>query len=122
MGGARVALVSAFIEALGLALIWVASGPLTAAIGAALTGVGYALVYPALGVEAVRRAPPQSRGVVMGMYTAFLDVALGFGTPALGLIASRSGLDSVFLASTTVVLATTFFTLPLLVAPAKEPS
>ena len=122
MGGARVAFVSALIEALGLALIWLASGAVLAAIGAALTGFGYALVYPALGVEAVRRAPPQSRGLVMGMYTAFLDVALGFGTPALGLIAGRSGLGSVFLASTLVVIATTVFALWLLIARAKEPA
>jgi MFS family permease len=122
LGGARVALVSALIEALGLALIWLAPGALTAAIGAALTGLGYALVYPALGVEAVRRAPPQSRGLVMGMYTAFLDVALGFGTPVLGLIASSSGLGSVFFVSTLVVLATTVFALVLLAAPPKEAS
>ena len=58
----------------------------------------------------------------MGMYTAFLDVALGFGTPALGLIAGRSGLGSVFLASTLVVIATTVFALWLLIARAKEPA
>jgi MFS family permease len=92
------------IEAVGLALIWQAPGPLVAGAGAAITGFGYALVYPGLGVEAVNRAPPQSRGLVMGMYTAFLDVALGLGSPALGLIAGWAGLGSVFLASTLAVL------------------
>jgi len=120
IGGARVALVSALVEAFGLALIWLAPGALTAAIGAALTGFGYALVYPALGVEAVRRAPPQSRGLVMGMYTAFLDVALGFGTPALGLIANSSGLGSVFLVSTFLVLATTISAVCLLASPKRR--
>jgi hypothetical protein len=47
----------------------------------------------------------------MGMYTAFLDVALGFGTPTLGVIASSAGLGSVFLAATAVVLATTIVAL-----------
>jgi MFS family permease len=122
LGGARVAIASALIEALGLALIWLAPNALTAAVGAALTGFGYALVYPALGVEAVRRAPPQGRGLVMGMYTAFLDVALGFGTPALGLIATSTGLGSVFAVSTAVVLATTIFAVALLVSPAKAHS
>jgi MFS family permease len=106
LGGAKVALVSVLIEVVGLALIRQASGPLVAAAGAAFTGFGYALVYPGLGVEAVRRAPPQSRGLVMGIYTSFLDVALGFGSPALGLIAGWAGLGSVFLASTLVVLCT----------------
>ena len=35
----------------------------------------------------------------MGAYTVFLDVALGFGTPALGLLASRAGIGSCFMAS-----------------------
>src|SRR5207302_6732854 len=88
----------------GLALLWLAPDRVLAAAGAALTGFGYSLVYPGLGVEAVRRAPPQSRGLAMGAYTVFLDVALGFGGPALGLIAGWTGLGSVFLASAMLVL------------------
>jgi MFS family permease len=106
LGGAEVALGSVFVEAAGLALIWFASTSAVAAAGAALTGFGYALVYPGLGVEAVRRAPPQNRGLAMGAYTVFLDVALGFGSPALGLTASWAGLSSVFLASAIIVLGT----------------
>jgi MFS family permease len=108
-GGARVALVSVVVEAVGLALIWLASRSLLAAIGAGLTGFGYALVYPGLGVEAVRRAPPERRGLAMGAYTVFLDVALGFGTPILGLIGGWAGLGAVFLSSTLVVLAGSVF-------------
>jgi hypothetical protein len=40
----------------------------------------------------------------MGAYTVFLDVALGFGSPALGLVASWTGLGLVFLASAILVL------------------
>src|SRR3954454_8317556 len=104
LGGARVALISVVVEATGLALIWLAPTQAVAAAGASLTGLGFALVYPGLGVEAVRRAPPQSRGLAMGAYTAFLDVALGFGSPALGLVAGWAGLGAVFLASALVVL------------------
>jgi MFS family permease len=99
LGGARVALVWVLIEAVGLALIWFAPDRASAAAGAALAGFGYSLVYPGLGAEAVRRAPPQSRGLAMGTYTVFLDVALGFGTPALGFFADHAGLRSVFGAS-----------------------
>jgi predicted MFS family arabinose efflux permease len=99
LGGARVAVISAAVEAIGMALIWSAPGRFVAVVGALLTGFGYAFVYPGLGVEAVRRAPPESRGLAMGAYTAFLDVALGFGSPALGLIAGWGGLGSVFLAA-----------------------
>jgi predicted MFS family arabinose efflux permease len=69
-----------------------------------VTGLGYSLVYPGFGVEAVRRAPPEARGLAVGAYTAFLDLALGIANPGLGLIASRAGLGSVFLVSTLVVL------------------
>ena len=113
-GGARVALVSVFIEASGLGLIWLAPSQYPAVLGALLTGLGFALVYPGLGVEAVRHAPPQNRGVAMGAYTAFLDVALGFGSPALGLIAGWAGLRLVFLAGALLVLSAAIIALRLL--------
>jgi MFS family permease len=104
MGGAKVALVCVLIEAAGQALIWFAPWSALALLGAALTGLGYSLVYPGFGVEAVHRVPPQSRGLAMGAYTAFLDLALGVGGPALGLVASGAGLGAVFLASSLVTL------------------
>ncbi len=116
LGGARVALICVLIEAAGLSLIWLASGGAAAAAGAALTGFGYSLVYPGLGVEAVRRAPPQSRGLAMGAYTVFLDVALGFGSPALGLIAGRFGLGVAFLVSALIALGSAAVALRLFVA------
>src|SRR5690349_22815877 len=118
LGGAKVALVSVVVEATGLALIWLAPTQVVAAVGASLTGLGFALVYPGLGVEAVRRAPPQSRGLAMGAYTAFLDIALGFGSPALGLVAGRAGLGSVFLTAALLVLGAMIIALRLL----KQPS
>lgn len=98
-GGAKVALICALVEAAGLALIAVAPSFALALTGAALAGLGYSLVYPGLGVEAARLMPAQSRGLAMGAYTAFLDVALGFGTPALGLLGDHAGLGAVFGAS-----------------------
>jgi MFS family permease len=104
IGGARIALICVLIEAAGQALIWLAPWSTLALFGAAVTGFGYSLVYPGFGVEAVHRAPPQSRGLAMGAYTAFLDLALGFANPALGLVASGAGLRAVYLVSTLVVL------------------
>src|SRR5215472_10464478 len=96
---AKVALICVLAEAAGLALIWLAPTLTLALIGAALTGSGYSLVYPGLGLEAVRLAPAQNRGLAMGAYTAFLDLALGFGTPALGFLADHADLGCVFAAS-----------------------
>ncbi|WP_234683934.1 arabinose transporter [Bradyrhizobium monzae] len=104
IGGAKVALVCAVIEAIGQALIWLAVRPEMALAGAALTGFGFSLVYPGFGVEAVRRVPAQSRGMAMGAYTAFLDLAQGLASPALGLIATGASLNVLFLASALTVL------------------
>lgn len=114
LGGLRVALVSVVVEVAGLLLVWSAAGFAMAVAGAALTGLGYSLVYPGLGVEAVRRAPPQSRALAMGAYTACLDLALGIGTPALGLLAGRAGLESVFLLAAVVVACSAVIIVPLM--------
>ncbi|MFZ6777665.1 arabinose transporter [Undibacterium sp. Ji83W] len=98
LGGARVALVSVVIEAAGLLLIWSADTRTIAYLGVALTGFGYSLAFPGFGVEAARRAPPQSRSVAMGAYVAFLDISLGIASPLAGLIAGQWGVHTVFLA------------------------
>jgi MFS family permease len=104
LGGARVALACVPIEVAGQALIWLAPSAELALLGAGLTGLGYSLVYPGFGVEAVLRVPAESRGLAMGAYTVFLDLALGVGSPILGLIASGAGLPAVFLAGALAAL------------------
>jgi predicted MFS family arabinose efflux permease len=92
------------IQSAGLMLIWLANGPLLATVGAALAGLSYSLVYPGFGENAVRGVAPENRGLAMGLYTGCLDLALGFGSPALGWIAGRTSLDAVFGISAVVVL------------------
>jgi MFS family permease len=121
VGGARVALVSVLVEAAGLALIWRAPTALVVFVGAAITGLGYSLVYPGFGLEAVRLAPPEARGLAMGAFTAFLDLSLGISSPALGLLASHAGLGSTFLVSTIVVLAAAPVAMRLLRNSARAP-
>jgi hypothetical protein len=50
----------------------------------------------------------------MGAYTVFLDVALGFGSPMLGLIAGRFGLDTGFLVSALIALGAVTISIRLL--------
>jgi MFS family permease len=114
--GAKSALFCILIEALGLALIWLAPSAFIALVGVTLVGLGYSLVYPGFGVEALRRTPPENRGLAMGAYTAFLDMSLGFASPALGLIANGEGLNAVFLVSTLVVLGSALIALRLLLS------
>lgn len=97
IGGAKVAMACILVEAAGQALIWMARDPVLAVVGVTLSGLGYSLVYPALGVEALRCVPPEHRGLAMGAYTVFLDISLGASGPLLGLVAGRAGLGQVYL-------------------------
>jgi MFS family permease len=49
VGGARVALTCMLVEAVGQVLIWLAPASAVALVGVTLSGLGYSLVYPALG-------------------------------------------------------------------------
>lgn len=120
MGGAKIALVCTLMEAIGLALIWLAPWAPLALFGACVTGFGYSLAYPGFGVEAVRRVPAESRGIATGTYTAFLDLTLGVANPILGLIANSFGLSSVFLASSLVVMCSAIVAMLLMRVPKKQ--
>jgi MFS family permease len=114
LGGAKVALVCMLIEAMGQILIWRANSPMLALAGVTLTGLGYSLVFPGLGVEALRHVPQQSRGLAMGTFTSFLDLSLGLSGPALGLVASEASLSAIYLVSTLAVICAGFVTLRLM--------
>ena len=62
-----------------------------------MTGFGFSLVFPAIGVEAVKRVPEQSRGTALGVYTAFSDVSFFLVGPIAGAIIGWYGYPSVFL-------------------------
>jgi len=95
-GGARVATWSLLIECLGQVTLWLAPHPVAAFAGTIFTGIGYALVFPSFGIEAVKRVPAASRGAALGAYVAFFDVGFGLAGPTTGLMAGAFGYPSVF--------------------------
>ncbi len=103
-GGIRVSLVSFAIECAGLLLIWLGQSAPVVDIGAFLTGSGFSLIFPALGVEAIKQVAPQNQGSALGLYSAFLDFGLGITGPAAGLLIGLWGVDTVYLAAAVVVL------------------
>ena len=97
IGGFRVAIACLSVETLGLLLLWLAPSPELALAGAALSGFGFSLVFPALGVEAVNLVPASSRGAAVGAYSLFIDLSLGITGPLVGAVAAGFGFASIFL-------------------------
>lgn len=112
-GGLRVSLCSFLLEALGLMLIWQADSAWLVGAGAFLTGSGFSLVFPALGVEAVKRVERQDQGSALGTYSAFLDLGLGLTGPVAGVLIGHWGMQSVYLAAAMMVLGALLITLRL---------
>lgn len=112
-GGLKVSLVSFVLECAGLLLIWQADSIWLVDLGAFLTGGGFSLVFPALGVEAVKRVQQQDQGSALGTYSAFLDLGLGLTGPVAGLLIGHWGMQSVYLAAALMVLGAFAITLRL---------
>jgi MFS family permease len=109
-----VAVASLTVECAGLVLLWLAQAPHAALVGAGLTGFGFALVFPSLGIEAVGLVPAASRGAALSAYSVFFDVSLGVMGPLAGYIAGEFGYASVFLlaalsAATAAIVAASLY-------------
>lgn len=94
IGGKPVALVSMAAALAGQIMIWFAAEPLVAIVGATLTGSGVALGFPSLGVEAMKRVPANSRGMMVAVFSAFQDLAFGLTGPLAGLLIVGLGTGS----------------------------
>ncbi|OCR21585.1 MFS transporter [Pseudomonas syringae] len=96
LGGFTSAIVCMGVETLGLVLLWISPNTGFALAGAGLTGLGLSLVYPALGVEAIKQVPISSRSAGLSAYAVFFDLALAIAGPVMGAIALGMGYASIF--------------------------
>jgi MFS family permease len=97
--GLQIAAWSLALEIGGLLLICLSANPAFAVAGAAITGFGFAMIFPALGVIVIERVPPQSRGAAIGTFALFVDLALGLAGPLAGGLAERSTYAAPFAAA-----------------------
>jgi len=120
-GGFPVAIVSLLVVSVGMLMLWRAAAPWMAMAGAAISGLGFSLVFPAIGVEAVKRVPEFNRGTALSVYTAFFDVSFLLVGPLAGAIIGVYGYASGFLIGLISVLAALGIVVVLKEMQAKQP-
>ncbi|MGG5217926.1 MULTISPECIES: MFS transporter [Rahnella] len=102
-GGLQVALACFVVEIAGLMMVFFAPTAWAAMAGAFITGVGFSLVYPALGVVAVKKLPQENQGSALATYSAFLDLSLGITGPLAGVLMAQAGIDAIYPGSALLV-------------------
>ncbi|EST39505.1 hypothetical protein N566_01600, partial [Streptomycetaceae bacterium MP113-05] len=103
MGALPVVMLSAVVEAGGLALIALAPSLWVAALGALIAGAGFTLLYPALALITIDAAPEAERGAALGAVTSFFDVGVGVAGLVGGLLAEFSYTTVLVVASVTAL-------------------
>lgn len=104
LGGLNVAIICFAVECVGLVLVGMAWLPWVAKLGAFLAGAGFSLVFPALGVVAVKAVPAQNQGSALATYTVFMDLSLGVTGPLAGLVMAWAGIAFIYLGAAGMVL------------------
>jgi len=99
LGFRRTATISLFVSVVGLLTMASKAVPPALYTGVFLFAVGQALAFPSLISLVAGRVPAAERGAAIATFTAFLDIAFGFGPLSLGLVAQGFGYQAVFLAS-----------------------
>jgi predicted MFS family arabinose efflux permease len=102
LGPARATRIALALSAAGLAVVGAWRTPAGLVAGTAVFATGVALLTPAVMTLAVQGVAPRERGAVIGTTSSFLDLAIGLGPAALGLVAAAAGRPATFLASAAV--------------------
>lgn len=95
-GGLNVAIVCLLVETIGLLIIAFGSDPEIALVGAGVTGLGFSLIFPALGVVAIKSVPASNQGSALAGYGLFIDLSLGVAGPLIGGVADIYGMSYIF--------------------------
>jgi MFS family permease len=92
-----------WVQALGIAVVLLASGMRGATIGAVLLGLGTAMVYPTLLATIGDVTHPSWRASSVGVYRLWRDLGYAVGAALSGVLADALGLPT---AIATVAVAT----------------
>ncbi len=87
---------SLFAIACGLSVVAVWGSPVGLLIGVVVMAVGVSFSTPAFFAAIFATARPSERGAAAGTASAFIDLGLGFGPIALGVVAESQGIPWAF--------------------------
>lgn len=102
-GGIKVGIISLAVEVVGLGILAFAPNVGLALLGAGITGCGFALIFPALGVEAVALVSASNKGAALAGYGLFIDISLGITGPLVGFVGEHWSMSKIFPFSAMVV-------------------
>lgn len=104
-GGVKVAMACLACETIGLLVLALFQQPYFALAGAAITGFGFSLMFPSLGVEAVKLFSSDRSGAAIAAYGLFIDISLGITGPLIGGLIESFGIEYMFSFTTVIVFA-----------------
>ena len=98
---------AASLATMGVGLLVAATwqAPAGLVLGAAVMAIGITFSTPAFFSAIFATAKPSERGAAAGTATAFMDIGLGFGPIALGVVASAGGIPWAFAAGAGIAFA-----------------
>jgi predicted MFS family arabinose efflux permease len=89
----------------GLLIAAISQAPAGLMVGAVVMAIGITFSTPAFFSAIFATAKPSERGAAAGTATAFMDIGLGFGPIALGVVAVAGGIPWAFAAAAGIVFA-----------------
>ena len=95
-GGVLIAYISLVAEAVAMAIFHFVHAPIGGLIGAALTGAGFSLLFPAMGTMAVKTDGPEYNGILIAAYSIFTDLTLVISSLFMGGLINHMGWSNMF--------------------------
>lgn len=96
-GGINITCFSLVVELIGQLLLWMGSNLPLALIGSFFTGLGCSMIFPAMGVEAIKRVHSEYRATAFGGFAAFQDLSYAVSAPIAGVLVDFFDYSIVFL-------------------------
>jgi MFS family permease len=89
--------ISCMILLAGQLSLFLATSQWLSVLGAIASGIGYSLVFPAMGIISMNALPVQFKGRVIGLYSAFFDGSLAITGPIVGMLVAKFDADMIYL-------------------------